>query len=134
MGEGAQHFFFAAAVFVGGVTLACTPAAGARSDGGDPKISDASAALVDAASSAVVAAAVDAGPADDGLPSSISPDLPVRGRHLLEAIALKLDLVGINIPGQLSNKERALLMRQAVQQAKKSLAAALAEFRNALAS
>ena len=94
----AQLFFFAAAVFIGGVTLACTPAAGARSDGGDPKSADASAAIVDAAGSAVAAAAVDAGPADDGLPSSISPDLPVRGRHLLEAIArdnaeLAMDIV-----------------------------------------
>lgn len=58
------------------------------------------------------------------------------GKHndlgdLLEAISLKLDLVGTG-PGLLSAKVRALLMRQAVQQAKKSLAAALTEFRDAL--
>ncbi len=52
---------------------------------------------------------------------------------LLEAIAFKLDLVGLHVKGLLSAKVRALLMRQAVQQAKKTLAAALTEFRDALA-
>ncbi len=51
---------------------------------------------------------------------------------LLEAISLKLDLVGLEVPGQLSLKVRALLMRQAVQHAKSTLAAALAEFRNTI--
>jgi hypothetical protein len=52
---------------------------------------------------------------------------------LLEAIALKLDLVGSNHPGLLTTRVRALLMQRAVQQAKKALVAALTEFRNALA-
>ena len=51
---------------------------------------------------------------------------------LLEAIAFKLDLVGLHVKGLLSAKVRALLMRQAVQQAKKTLAAALTEFRDSL--
>ena len=98
MGTGVQRFFFAGALLVGGASLGCTPAAGARSDGGDSKSSDATAAIADAAASSVAVAAVDAGPADDGLPSSMSPDLPVRGRHLLEAIArdnaeLAMDIV-----------------------------------------
>lgn len=51
---------------------------------------------------------------------------------LLEAIALKLDLVGLAVPGLLAERVRALLMRQAVQSAKEGLAKALAEFRTAL--
>ena len=98
MGMGLHRFFFAAAILVGGAPLACTPAAGARSDAGDPKSADASAMILDAAASVVAMTAVDAGPADEGLPSSNSPDLPVRGRHLLEAIArdnaeLAMDIV-----------------------------------------
>lgn len=51
---------------------------------------------------------------------------------LLDAISLKLDLVGIHIPGQLSSRVRGLLMRRAVQTAKETLAQGLREFRNAL--
>ncbi len=49
--------------------------------------------------------------------------------ELLEAIALKLEPVGITV---LASRVRELLMRQAVHRAKKSLAAALTEFRGAL--
>ncbi|MBS1151060.1 MAG: two-component system response regulator [Myxococcaceae bacterium] len=62
------------------------------------------------------------------LTAGSNPDLG----ELLEAIALKVDLVGLNFPGHLSAKVRALLMRQSVLQAKKSLAAALAAFRDDL--
>ena len=51
---------------------------------------------------------------------------------LLEAISLKLELVGTTVPGHLDAKVRALMMRRAVQSSKKALAAALSEFRKAL--
>lgn len=51
---------------------------------------------------------------------------------LLEAISLKLDLVGLEAPGLLAERVRGLLMRQAVQSAKQGLAQALMEFRTAL--
>lgn len=52
---------------------------------------------------------------------------------LLEAIAMKLDLVGLAHPALLADRVRGLLMRQAVQSAKQELAVALAEFRTTLA-
>lgn len=51
---------------------------------------------------------------------------------LLEAITLKLELVGLGAAGVLAERVRGLLMRQAVQSAKEGLAKALAEFRTAL--
>ncbi len=93
-----HRFLLAPAVFLGAVSLGCTPAAGTRADAGETKNADAATTIIDAAGSVTAAAAPDAGPADDGLPSSSSPDLPVRGRHLLEAIArdnaeLAMDIV-----------------------------------------
>ncbi|MEO6575344.1 MAG: hypothetical protein ABIP89_15970, partial [Polyangiaceae bacterium] len=77
----AHRFIFAAAALVGALPLACTPAAGARGDAGETKNAEAgTTAIIDAAGSATALAASDAGPADDGPPSSISPDLPIRGR------------------------------------------------------
>ncbi len=62
------------------------------------------------------------------LTSGGQPGLP----DLLEAISLRLELVGGDIQGALSSRVRAVLMRQAVHLAQTSLAVALGEFRNAL--
>lgn len=64
-----------------GIDASSRTAAAPLGDGGTAGI-----ALVDAGSGASAGGAVDAGIPDDTLPPPGAPDLPLRGKHLLEAI------------------------------------------------
>ena len=81
---------FVVALFLSLLTIGpcgCTPVqGGAHGDSGEAGPTAATIAPFDAGDGGSVAPA-DAGPPDDGIPSSLAPDLTARGRHLLEAIA-----------------------------------------------